>query len=853
MRISLNGADWRILSLPPNEWVWRQIGSAAVDLDHIRPAVGAWTPALVPGDVQSDLLDAGLLPDPTIDLNSRACEWTSHRDWVYHRDFVAPAEAAGRVVHLRFEAVDDTCHVFLNGTKLGHHCGAYLPFEYDVTEVLRPGETNRLVVIVEQAPGELDIQGQIGWTSRIRRWKPRFAYGWDWCTRLVPLGITGDVDLVISDRARLDDVWVRPTLVGDATADHQWGEGVVKLTATVRSFGLASGALRAELTDPAGSVVATASVPVSAAEAGVVAEAALPVSSPQLWWPNGSGAQPLYTLRTALLDADGAVLDTNVTRCAFRRFRLVPNDGAPADALPYVVEVNGARTFIKGWNWAPLSQLYGRTLDDRYDHALRLAAHANCNLLRVWGGGLLERTRFYDRCDELGILVWQEFFQSSSGIDNEPASDDAFVAYAREQARQVVPLRRNHPSLAIWCGGNELTYDAMRPLDFAHPVIAALRDVVSELDPDRAFLPTSPSGPEFAALHETIGRQHDVHGNWQWLGDPEHYRFFNAVDPLLHSELGVEGPANLEALRRFVSERYLWPPDDTNPVWVHHGAWWMCRDRIETLFGPIGDIESYVRAGQWMQYEGLRYACEASRRRKYHTCGCMPWQFNEAWPNTSCTNALDYYGRPRPVYWALANAYAPVLVSAQYEKMAWQPGEAFTAEVWLSVSHGAELPERATWELRDVVTGQAVAAGALPASGAAPNRSARVGSVTATLPDRASVFALEIAALARGGAVLASNTYCFSTETASPLKPLLNLPQGALGIETVAGGLVLTANQAGLFGVQIDAVEDRGGALPSCGYVPYLPAGESRHIAVAGAGRLLISAWNAQPVEVTAP
>lgn len=848
MRIQLSGADWRILSLPPNEWIWRRIGSDAVDLDRIRPAAGAWIPAVVPGDVQSDLLDAGMLPDPTFELNSRACEWTSHRDWVYRREFHAPAELAGRTVHLRFEGVDDACHVFLNGTRLGDHVGPYMPFEFDVTGVVRPDAENRLVVILEQAPMEPEVQGQIGWTSRIRRWKPRFAYGWDWCTRLVPLGIIDDVALIVSDGARLEDVHVVPELVG-APGSSQ--EGLLTVTAAVRTFAACSGAIRVELLDPSGRPAAAAEEALSASSAGPASvRLQARVSEPDLWWPNGSGPQPLYTLRTTLLRSDGVEVDRNETRCGFRTIRFLPNDSAPQDALPYVLEVNGVRTYIKGWNWAPLAQLYGRTLDDRYDHALRMAAHAHCNFLRVWGGGLLERRRFYDRCDELGILVWQEFFQSSSGIDNEPAQDEAFVQYARDVARRVVPLRRNHPCLALWCGGNELADSRMRPVGFSHPVIAALRDVVRELDPDRAFLPTSPSGPEFSASLDTVGRQHDVHGHWLWMGDPDHYRFYNTIDPLLHSEFGVEGPANLESLRRFVSEQALWPPDETNPVWVHHGAWWICRQQVEALFGPIEDIEAFVLAGQWMQYEGLRYACEASRRRKFRTAGSMPWQFNEAWPNTACTNALDYYGRPRPAYWAVATAYAPVLVSARYERLRWQPGEELTAEVWLNRSFRSPGLASVEWTALTVPDGAELASGAFNAFGAAEGGRCRLGTARAALPEMPSIVALRLAAFSPDGVEVCRNTYCFSSYAQPALAPLLRLPHASLVVSADRGKLHVRTQGAGVFGIQITPVADRGGPLPEIGAIPFLAPGDRCILPVHGAGSLRISAWNADPIEV---
>src|SRR5438132_4375635 len=215
-------------------------------------------------------------------------------------------------------------------------------------------------------------------------------------------------------------------------------------------------------------------------------------------------------------------------------------------------------------------------MPERYERLLALARDAHVNLLRVWGGGLLEREVFYDLCDRFGIMVWQEFPQSSSGLagtpllgakaahppsagtrggprcdfDNRPATDEAYLDLIHEQAPALLARRRNHPSLVLWCGGNELTHDDLTPLTSEHPALAALKQAVDLDDPQRLWLPTSPSGPTFSPNPEAPGRTHDGHGPWTYLGIPEHYHYYNAIDPLLHSEFGVEGPANLETLQR---------------------------------------------------------------------------------------------------------------------------------------------------------------------------------------------------------------------------------------------------------------------------------------------------------------
>ena len=267
----------------------------------------------------------------------------------------------------------------------------------------------------------------------------------------------------------------------------------------------------------------------------------------------------------------------------------------------YELRVNGIAVPVRGWNWVPIDALYGVPRPEKLAHLLGLAARANANLIRVWGGGLIETPEFYDLCDRLGLLVWQEFVQSSSGIDSKPSDDPAFVATMTEDARQIVPRRRARPSLAIWCGGNELEADD------STPVLAALSRIVRELDPDRHWLPTSPVGEE------------DVHGPWEHQGLRAHNGHYDGQTSKLHSEFGVEGMTNRRTLEALIAEEHRWPADRSNPVYEHLGAWWNNTPLVQAAFGGrIEDVETMRRCSQWLQYEGLRYAVEADaapRRR----------------------------------------------------------------------------------------------------------------------------------------------------------------------------------------------------------------------------------------------
>lgn len=316
----------------------------------------------------------------------------------------------------------------------------------------------------------------------------------------------------------------------------------------------------------------------------------------------------------------------------------------------WTLGVDGGREVIKGWNWVPLDALYGVPRPAKLERLLRLAAGSGANLIRVWGGGLLETDEFYELCDELGLAVWQEFSQSSSGIESVPSDDPAFVRMLADDAKQIVPRLRCHPSLAVWGGGNELDGDD------ATPALAALREVVREFDPERAWRATSPAGD-------------DVHGPWEHQGLREHYALYDDGRPCrLHSEFGVEGLTNRRAHEALIREERRWPADRSNPVYEHLGAWWNNAPFVQRCFGGcIDDLETLRRASQWLQYDGLRYAVEARLRQGI---GVIPWQLNESYPNAWCTAVVDWHGEPKPAYHGVRRAYlgAP---SARFATCVW--------------------------------------------------------------------------------------------------------------------------------------------------------------------------------------
>lgn len=838
MELKLDDNTWQLIYLMPTEWVWRKAWQEDWD-PMAAPAAGQWINACVPGDVIADALDAGLIKSPYVDLQSREAEWLSERDWVYRKEFVLPPEMCGKTVRLCFDGVDYTCHVYLNSEPLGKHEGMFTHFGYDITARLREDKPNVLVVIVEHKPPVEAVQGQIGWSSAARIWKSRFAYNWDWCTRLAPVGIWQSVRLVATAADFLQDVWGH----SQVTDTHANVTVNVKLQASENARDDHIVRLRCRILSPSGVAIGDdieINTPVSG-RAGT-AEFHLEIENPQLWFPNGMGEQPLYSAQVDILGEERTVTDGRAVRFGLRTIRAVANAGAPPDALPYTLEVNGKKVFVKGWNWAPIDNLYGRPQLDRYERLLSLARHAHCNLLRVWGGGLLEREEFYNLCDQYGILIWQEFHHSSSGIDNRPPDDKEYLDYIEHQARQMVPLRRNHPSLAIWCGGNELMDDSFTPLTDAHPALARLKAIVNELDPDRLWLPTSSSGPVESADPKLTGtdKMHDVHGPWQYQGPEDHYRFYNNIDALYHSEFGAEGAANLNTLQRFISPRYQWPPDATNAAWVHHGSWWLHREKLEGMFGKLDTLESFIRASQWMQAEGLRYAIESNRRRKWRCSGASPWQLNEAFPNTACTNAVDYLGLTKPAYWWIRRAYEPLHISAKYERVAWPAGSTWRAEFWCNNSMTA-MPG-ARWEARLCALAGDVVAQADGIADLSDDSAVRLGTLEYQLGDTDAQYVLWLSLFSPGGNPLSRNEYLFATGK-PPFEGLLQAPSTELTVGRHKDKVDVrnTGNFTALFIQCMPAAAQW--ILPSDDYFCLAP-GEGRTVHIEGKGKIDIKAWN---------
>jgi len=552
----------------PNVWEWT---AGAEGIDSARHQATPVIPAVVPGAVQEDLRRAGLLPDWNVGLNAPLCEWVEHRHWEYRCQVEVPADWVGQRIALHADGLDYAGYILVDGQIAASFAGMMYPHEFDLTDWLQAGCEHQLSIVFTEAPHE---QGQIGHTSRSHWFKARFAYGWDWCPRLVPLGIWDSIYLETLPDLRL--VGCLPYAAYDSAS----GEGSLELRLLVRAPRALRTRCHVRLRGPDGTVYEhTADCVFGLGESETMLE--MPERFPvEPWWPNGMGGQPLYDLEVALLDDDGGEIDAWEGRLGFRDVTWLPCEGAPANAEPWICQVNGEPVFLQGVNWTPVRMTYGIVTKEMYAERLRLYADMGLNILRVWGGAMLEKAAFYDLCDELGIMVWQEFPLSSSGIDNAPPRDPKALEELRRIATSYLWRRGGHASCVIWSGGNELFHGDRKeatPVDETDPAIAVMAGVAKRLGRNQRFVVTSPSGPKmwFDPALAGQGMHHDVHGPWRMpISMEDWHRYWDAQDAMLVSEVGVPACSRVELLEAYAGDMELWPPNDDNPFWLYRTPWW---------------------------------------------------------------------------------------------------------------------------------------------------------------------------------------------------------------------------------------------------------------------------------------
>ena len=649
----LGGAQWRFGSVPR-----RPLDSPAND----RSDVEEWLPATVPGNVRSDLLALGKIEDPFFGTNNEASQWVDDLDWWYARPLDLELRAGERAF-LSFEGIDYISAVCLDEVELAHHEGMFSRQVYEITDLARSG-TAELAVRVW---GSSSLpQRRLAWWERL--WSPlakalqrgqeafpqrsgtlkcQMSFGWDFAPRLRAMGLWDDVTLVVTRSVFIRDIFI--------SAHPEGQQSGVSVQATIDSDCDQAVMAKIEVTPPgnSGSCIQTweFALSLSAGVQDVYLEFILRDARP--WQPWDRGEPNLYDFQLSITQSD-QLLDTKADRFGMRTVQMSARAGMGDEAWPLII--NGSAEFIRGANWVPLDALPGRLRRADYEKVISLAREAGINMLRVWGGGLREKKAFYDLCDEQGIMVWQEFPLACLLTGHLPRST-RFRGLLRREATAIVRQLRNHPSLVLWCGGNEFSYRRNRTL------VDSLEEMVNTEDGTRPFRRTSPGDG-------------DSHHWLVWHGKAPLREFRRERSPLV-SEFGLQSPPDTSSLLRFLPKEHLFPPGD---AWSYHCA------QLEKLYryieGPSPrTVEEWVEASQKAQAYGLQVAIEHFRRRKYRTGGCLLWQLNDAWPAISWS-IIDYYGQPKQAWHSLKSLYNPILISLEYPLRRYRRGDLLRARVW---------------------------------------------------------------------------------------------------------------------------------------------------------------------------
>jgi beta-mannosidase len=632
--------DWTLSGWTPYLWQFQPSLESGASPDALVSV-----PAKVPGSVQHALRTAGLLPDWNVGLNARACEWVENRQWLYETTLPDAWLEKGKGYQLSCQGLDYRGWVYLNGRLAGSFCGTHIPHTFDLTPYL-VDHHNVLRIAFDLPPRWL---GQFGYTSQMREWKVRFNYTWDWQPRLVQIGIWDKIEIVATDGLEITSL--------RCTTDVDVASTKGQLSAQGRLVAPPGAKIRAALTH-GGATIRQEELPASVfAGAGVQWEA-LPV---ELWWPNLEGGQPLYDFEISLLDAGGKEIDRARRRVGFRHIAWQACEGAPAQADPWICVVNGKPIFLQGVNFPPVRPNFADVSEADYRPRLELYRELGMNTFRINACGFLETECFYNLCDELGFLVWQEFPLTSSGVENMPPNDETSIEAVAEIAASFITRRQHHPSLLLWSGGNELVDLNLRPLNNGHPMLRRLESVAHELDPLRRFITASPSGPRFggSAAEYGQGLNWDVHGEWKPAGTlAEWEAYWKADDALFRSEVGAPGCAPVELIRKYKGNCQELPVHPSNPFWRNPIAWWLQAEQFEAELGhPPTSLEEYAAWSQDRQARALVTAVKACKDRFPRCGGALLWMGHDTFPCPTNTAIVDFEGKPKPAALALKEVW----------------------------------------------------------------------------------------------------------------------------------------------------------------------------------------------------
>lgn len=646
--------------------------------------------ATVPGCVHTDLMNNDMLDDPYYRDNELQTMWIGETNWDYYRVFEVPEDLLNKdKVLLRCEGLDTLATIYINDEKIAYTDNMFRTYEFDVKSLLTAGE-NMIKVhfdaplpYVRKKEEKFQLPAWVGdhrlnGGGYIR--KEPCNFGWDWGPKLTTSGIWRDIYLAAFDKARLNDVWIKQDhsqndVVGlevipeiECTGDLSGTENIdLKYTVSLKNKVVAEGQQNIDkfISDKDNSDKDNSE------KNGINIE----IEDPQLWWPNNMGKQPLYQVRVELIDNTSDNTEENdeiigeiTKRIGLRTLRLEREPDQWGESFRFVV--NGKAFFAKGANWIPADTFATRLEREDYYNLLEDVIEVNMNMLRVWGGGIYEDDAFYEICDELGICVWQDFIFACATY---PGFDDDFLENVKAEAVDNVKRLRHHPSIALWCGNNELEQGlvgeewsqeevTMSWEDYSRIFDHLLPDVVHELDPGRDYWPCSPHSPLGNREDFMNPKWGDAHLWGVWHGK-EPFEWYRTCEHRFNSEFGFQSFPEPKTVYGYTE------PEDRNittHVMEHHqrsgiGNTTIMQYMLDWFRLPTS-FEDVLWSSQILQGMAIKYAVEHWRRSMPRGMGTLYWQLNDCWPVASWSS-IDYHGRWKALHYMARKFYAPLLVS----------------------------------------------------------------------------------------------------------------------------------------------------------------------------------------------
>ncbi|MBQ7258244.1 MAG: hypothetical protein IJS60_11200 [Abditibacteriota bacterium] len=642
--IDLSKQKWSLSGWTPELWrMHKTMEIGASPIAEVRAME-----CTIPVSVQQVLLDNRIIKDWNVGFNYKECEWIENRHWIFTTEIEGKELDKSKKYTLSCKGLDYKGEIYLNTKLVGFFDNAYITYNFDITDFLAC-DTNILNIVFLCPPR---WQGQFGFTSKILEFKPRFYYTWDWTCRIVQTGIWDNICIYESDGPYIDYINIET----DANLENITGSLSLFGKMTEKTDGYAEVTLKNNEKN-----IKTEKVSLCENEISLCWKD-LPV---RLWNIYQLGESPLYDLVIKVYDKDGSFLDEKQRKVGFRNITWKMCKGAPKTAQPWICSVNGKDIFIQGVDWVPIKQNFADVKYEDYKEMLSIYKEIGVNLIRVWGGAVLERESFYNLCDEMGIMVWQEFPMSSSGIDNYPPEDKDWIDGMKEIVSNYVHKRGYHASLIIWCAGNELfkfgETNSLYPIDNTHPLIGEMENTLKEENPGRRFIYGSPTGPLGSFHFDKVGKglHENTHGPWKAeKGRDWWFEYFENDDSMFKAEAGAPGASSLDILEKYCGDLNAYPIVGENDYWSRPMNWWIETEAFKEEKGRYPETkEEYVEWSQQRQAELLSFAVK-TMKDKFPKCGgFIIWMGHDNYPCPANTSIIDYYRRLKPAGLAIKKIF----------------------------------------------------------------------------------------------------------------------------------------------------------------------------------------------------